>query len=227
MDLYEYNIDILNQRIQRISLLVTLREPLATTCSWVGQFSFGADKNALLSHLIISYQSVDAAARLANIEGIPVSAFLYESLHDNDIDHVMLKLFSHLSLPYEPGSLENWNMLPSMNSPESHIIFPFQSEKYESTQGHRYHEKVESSDSFRYYQKDPTTIDQTVTIEDVVRLQRSRIFSLYDEYRLACINCYDIAIEPPKELDTYLERQQTLRREEGNRPFFVSKSKEA
>ena len=179
---------------EKITTVTMMREPLGDVSSWVEQFAFGADKDALVDNAVRAYQTVDGIGRDAKERGIKTHAFVYESLRDNDAENVASRMFRDLGLPFSPDSLRDWTTLPPMGTPESHITFPPEPEKYNSVRGHLFHETVENSTGLQYYPKDKGKIDAALTPRDVAKLEAGGVFGIYDNTRRDCAREFGLPV---------------------------------
>ncbi len=188
---------------EKITLITMMREPLSDFTSWVEQFSFGASKEALLENVIHAYQTMDRIDSMAQERGVKRHSVVYEALRDNDPEVLTARLFHRLGLPFAPNSLQDWDRLPAMNSPESGITFPPQSEKYSNTSDHRFHEKVENSSGLVYYPKSSIAIDAAVSPSDVAQLEAGGVFGIFDKARRACSVELQLPVTEPSTLNEF------------------------
>lgn len=189
----------------RITLVATMRSPLATVTSWKEQFSkgirlFGGTDNDLVDNAITSYHTVKDIYENAKDRGIRSIALAYEALRDHPADIVLKRLFDKLELPVLNNA--NWNDLPDMHDPESGIHFYTIPDRYPPLD-QDVHAKVRTSEGWTFFPKPMNIIRANLSLAQVSRLEQGNVFSIYDQFRRDSVRDLGLPIEPSRELANY------------------------
>ncbi|HSA84467.1 MAG TPA: hypothetical protein VLF20_06320 [Patescibacteria group bacterium] len=196
---------------EKITVFVSMREPIATVTSWLEQFSFnGTTKNELVKNAIIAYKTVDAIVTEARTLHIKVIVNVYESLRDAPANDIYQMIFRKLNLPFSEMSVKNWHLLPPLTNPQSGITFPVEPENFQHTPDHPIHSVVAISHEPKYRKKSIKKIDNELTPQQVKMLTKSNIFNIYDIYRKEASQTLEIPIRESHELKNYYKRHELL-----------------
>jgi hypothetical protein len=194
---------------EKITLFVSMREPIATVTSWLEQFTIsGIPQSELVKNAISAYKTIDKTVTKAHKEKIKVVISVYEALKDSSAQKVYQKIFKELNLPFSKKSIENWHLLPQLTNPDSGIFFPLEPEMYQSTSEHPIHYATEKSHGPKYKQKTSEHIDTVMTPKLIKILEDSPIFSLYNKFRTEAEKTLKITISKESELENYYKRHK-------------------
>lgn len=188
--------------VDRISVIISIRETLATVCSWVEQFSFNAHPDSLVDNAVLAYHTVDQILKEADALGIRNVTFDNRVLELNKSRIVLERFFDQLGLSHQQQVFSDWTQLPRMGTPESNIFFADEPELYMS---HDFHEKVIQSSGLNYFPKQMSKIVANLSREQVQKLIDGGVFKVYDRLRLRSVRDLELEIPESTELERYLE----------------------
>lgn len=186
----------------RLKLVISIREALATACSWVEQFSFNTDSDKLMGNLVLAYNTVNQVVEQAEALGVNNVVFDNRVLEQNTDREVLDSFFDSLDLSPHSKVFSDWTESPKMGTPESGIYFADEPELYMSRDFHR---KIAQSSGLSYFPKKMRQIAGTLSEDQVQQLIDGGVFDVYARLRLKSIEDLSLNIPESTELEEYFK----------------------
>jgi len=190
---------------ENITVILNIREALATACSWIQQFAFNADPDVMVDNVVRAYSTVEEIYEQAQDLDIKCTVFDNRVLQGNSAEDVLDGFFGNLGMVYDRKILSDWTELPKMGDPKSRVRFAEEPELYMSK---GFHKKALTAHGLTYFPKKMSTIAEMLDDGQVQKLMDGGVFDIYKKFRVQSEKDLELRIPKSTEVDDYI--QETL-----------------
>ncbi len=178
----------INYPKSKLKLIFEMRDPIDAYLSWINQFlSHEEYREQMLDLFILSYKTVNDMIDIAKKNSYISIPYIYESIKDNIPEDVISKLFKLLDIEFRESAIRGWDN----KDIESKIHFAKEPEVYEPL---NLHDEMKKSEGLKYNAKPIEYIKSILRKDEIEKIQKSEIYSIYQKLIEEQEKVFDIKI---------------------------------